>query len=100
MDAEAGNVAVAVRWYLAHDPAPLPHLFRVLWPFWFLRGHPDEALVRQRVEQLLPIASSLGRQAQEELLDLEAAVLEKTKADEKRERAGATREACGLEIEE
>jgi predicted ATPase len=68
MDAEAGNVAVAVRWHLAHDPAPLPHLFRVLWPFWFLRGHPDEALVRQRVEQLLPIASSLGRQAEEELL--------------------------------
>jgi predicted ATPase len=68
MDAEAGNVAVAVRWHLAHDPAPLPHLFRVLWPFWFLRGHPDEALVRQRVGQLLPIASSLGRQAEEELL--------------------------------
>src|SRR6476620_5624655 len=42
MDAEAGNVAAAVRWHLAHDPAPLPHLFRVLWPFWFLRGHPDE----------------------------------------------------------
>jgi ATP/maltotriose-dependent transcriptional regulator MalT len=68
MDAEAGNVAVAVRWHLAHDPAPLPHLFRVLWPFWFLRGHPDEALVRQRVEQLLPMASSLGRQAEQELL--------------------------------
>jgi tetratricopeptide (TPR) repeat protein len=68
MDAEAGNVAAAVRWHLANDPAPLPHLFRVLWPFWFLRGHPDEALVRQRVDQLLPIASSLGRQAEEELL--------------------------------
>jgi predicted ATPase len=68
MDTEAGNVAAAVRWHLAHDPAPLPHLFRVLWPFWFLRGHPEEALVRQRVEQLLPIASSLGRQAEEELL--------------------------------
>jgi hypothetical protein len=61
-------VAVAVRWHLAHDPAPLPHLFRVLWPFWFLRGHPEEVLVRQRVEQLLPMASSLGRQAEEELL--------------------------------
>jgi tetratricopeptide (TPR) repeat protein len=68
MDAEAGNVAAAVCWYLAHDPAPLPHLCRVLWPFWFLRGHPDEARVRQRVEQLLPITSSLGRQAEEELL--------------------------------
>jgi predicted ATPase len=68
LDAEAGNVAAAVRWHLAQDPALLPHLFRVLWPFWFLRGHPDEALVRQRVEQLLPIASSLGPQAEEELL--------------------------------
>jgi predicted ATPase len=68
MDAEADNVAAAVRWHLAHDPGPLPHLFRVLWPFWFLRGHPDEALVRQRVEQLLPAASSLGPQAEEELL--------------------------------
>jgi predicted ATPase len=24
LDAEAGNLAAAVRWYLAHDPAPLP----------------------------------------------------------------------------
>jgi predicted ATPase len=68
MDAERGNVAAAVRWHLAHDPAPLPHLFRVLWPFWFLRGHPEEGRVRQRVEQLLPIVGSLGRQAEEELL--------------------------------
>jgi hypothetical protein len=27
--AEAGNLAAAVRWYLAHDRGPLPHLFRV-----------------------------------------------------------------------
>jgi predicted ATPase len=30
LQAEAGNLAAAVRWYLGHDPAPLPHLFRVL----------------------------------------------------------------------
>jgi hypothetical protein len=37
LDAEAGNLAAAVRWYLAHDPGPLPHLFRVLWLFWLQR---------------------------------------------------------------
>jgi predicted ATPase len=31
LEAEAGNLAAAVRWYLAHDRVPLPHLFRVLW---------------------------------------------------------------------
>src|SRR5262249_32904331 len=36
LEAEAGNLAAAVRWYLAHDSAPLPHLFRVLWLFWEL----------------------------------------------------------------
>ena len=30
LQAEAGNLAAAVRWYLAHDRGPLPHLFRVL----------------------------------------------------------------------
>ena len=34
LDAEAGNLAAAVRWHLAHGPEPLPHLFRVLWLFW------------------------------------------------------------------
>ena len=43
LQTESGNLAAAVRWYLAHDPAPLPHLFgvlspfRVLWVFWGLR---------------------------------------------------------------
>jgi predicted ATPase len=32
--AEASNLAASVRWYLAHDRGPLPHLFRVLWLFW------------------------------------------------------------------
>jgi predicted ATPase len=27
LQAEAGNLAAAVRWYLAHDRGPLPHLF-------------------------------------------------------------------------
>jgi hypothetical protein len=42
LDAEAGNLARAVRWYLANDPGPLPHLFRILVPFWELRDHLTE----------------------------------------------------------
>src|SRR5262249_7702563 len=65
LEAEAGNLASAVRWYLAHDQAPLPHLFRVLWPFWFLKDHIGEA--RGWVGELLPAARSLGPQARAEL---------------------------------
>ena len=66
LQAEEGNLAAAVRWYLAHDPRPLPHLFRVLWPFWSLRDHLTE--VRPWIEQLLPTVGSLDVQAQAELL--------------------------------
>ena len=65
LEAEAGNLAAAVRWYLAHDTGPLPHLFRVLWLFWFLRDHLGEA--RSWVGQLLPTAGSLDLQARVEL---------------------------------
>jgi hypothetical protein len=47
---DAGNLAAAVRWSVAHDAGPLPHLFRVLWLFWtqlgilaVLQGRLDEA---------------------------------------------------------
>ncbi|HEX8927815.1 MAG TPA: DUF4062 domain-containing protein [Actinomycetota bacterium] len=66
LEAEAGNLAAAVGWYLANDPAPLPHLFRVLWLFWFLRDHMREA--RAWIEQLLPTADSLAPHARAELL--------------------------------
>jgi tetratricopeptide (TPR) repeat protein len=65
LEAEAGNLAAAVRWYLAHDRAPLPHLFRILWPFLSMRDHLAEA--RAWVDQLLPAAGSLDPQAQAEL---------------------------------
>ena len=65
LDAEQGNLAAAVRWYLGHDPGPLPHLFRVLWLFWFLRDHLGEA--RSWVGQLLPTAGSFDLQARAEL---------------------------------
>ena len=66
LEAEAANLAAAVDWYLAHDRAPLPHLFRVLWLFWGLRDHLGEA--RSWIDQLLPTADSLEPQAQAELL--------------------------------
>jgi predicted ATPase len=66
LDVEAGNLAAAVRWYLANDPGPLPHLFRILWLFWFLHDHMAEA--RPWVEQLLPAAAALGPQPRAELM--------------------------------
>jgi len=65
LEAEEGNLAAAVRWYLGHDPGPLPNLFRVLWVFWFLRDHLGEA--HSWVGQLLPTADSLDVQARAEL---------------------------------
>jgi predicted ATPase len=65
LDAEAGNLAAAVRWYLAHDRGPLPHLFRVLVLFWVQRDLQGQA--RSWVEQLLPAAGTLNPQARAEL---------------------------------
>jgi tetratricopeptide (TPR) repeat protein len=67
LEAEAGNLAAAVRWHLAHDPASLPHVFRVLWPFWYLQDHIGEA--RGWIGELLPAvpALGLGPQARAEL---------------------------------
>ena len=64
LEMEAGNLAAAVEWYLTHDRAPLPHLFRVLWMYWGLGDHLGEA--RTWVDQLLPTADSLDPQAQAE----------------------------------
>jgi tetratricopeptide (TPR) repeat protein len=66
LEAEAGNLAAAVRWHLAYDTGPLPHMFRVLWPFWSLRDHLAEA--RAWVDQLVPAVGSLDPEAQAELL--------------------------------
>jgi predicted ATPase/class 3 adenylate cyclase len=66
LQAEAGNLAAAVRWHLANDPQPLPHLFRVLWLFWELQDYMGE--VHDWVEQLLPTADTLNPHARAELL--------------------------------
>jgi predicted ATPase/class 3 adenylate cyclase len=66
LQAEEGNLAAAVRWYLAHDPEPLPHLFRILWLFWELEDRMGE--VHGWAGQLLPTADALDPQARAELL--------------------------------
>jgi predicted ATPase len=65
LQAEAGNLAAAVGWYLAHDRGPLPHLFRVLCLFWTQRDLERQA--RAWVEQLLPAAGTLDPRAGAEL---------------------------------
>ena len=65
LQAEAGNLAAAVRWYLAYDRGPLPHLFRVLYLFWSQRDLGREAW--SWAEQLLPAAGTLDPQARAEL---------------------------------
>jgi predicted ATPase len=65
LDPEVGNLAAAVRWYLARDQEPLPHLFRVLWLFWSQRDLEREA--GSWVEQLLPTAGTLHPDPRAEL---------------------------------
>jgi hypothetical protein len=42
LQAEEENLRAAIRWFLAHDVAPLPHMFRILWLFWQMRGRMPE----------------------------------------------------------
>jgi predicted ATPase len=76
--AEEGNLAAAVRWYLAHDPGPLPHLFRVLWLFWLQGDLVGQA--RSWVEQFRS-AAPLDLQARAELAAV-AAVLASATGDD------------------
>jgi len=78
LDAEAGNLAAAVRWYLAHDPGPLPHLFRVLYLFWLQRDLEGQA--RSWVEQLRP-AGPLDLRARAELAWVTAVMATETGDD-------------------
>jgi predicted ATPase len=62
---DVGNLAAAMRWFLAHDVAPLPHLFRVLWPFWWVEEHLGEAW--SWIRDAMPAADSLDAMARAEL---------------------------------
>ena len=65
--AEEGNLAAAVRWYLSHDRAPLPHMFRQLLPLWAVNSDVLRE-ARSWVDQLLPAADSLEPENRGELL--------------------------------
>jgi hypothetical protein len=73
LKAETANLGAAARWYLANDPGPLPHLFRVLspfhvlWPNWGVRYELMD-LARAMIYQLLAAADSLDALALAELL--------------------------------
>jgi predicted ATPase len=66
LEPEAGNLSAAVRWYLDHDIARLPHLFRELALFWELSDRFGEA--RPWIEQTLAGADSMPVYARAELL--------------------------------
>ncbi len=64
LEPEAANLGAAVRWFLAHDIEPLPHVFRVGWVFWAMRDHLVE--VQSWIDQLMPRVASLNDHAQAE----------------------------------
>jgi predicted ATPase len=63
--AEEENLRVAIRWFLSHDAMPLPHLFRILWLFWQMRGRMPEA--RAWIDELESSAESLDDRGRAEL---------------------------------
>ena len=65
LDTEAANLSTAIRWFLAHDLEPVPHLLRVLWLFSAMRDHLVE--FRSWIDELMSAAASLDEHAQAEL---------------------------------
>ncbi|MFL5399148.1 MAG: DUF4062 domain-containing protein [Myxococcales bacterium] len=65
LTAEEENLGVAIRWFLSHDPRPLPHMFRILWLFWQMRDRlPDS---RSWIQELRQRADALDDRARVEL---------------------------------
>jgi ATP/maltotriose-dependent transcriptional regulator MalT len=62
---EEGNLGVAVRWFLNHDLAALPHMFRILWLFWQMRDRMPEG--RAWIQELRRRADVLDDRARAEL---------------------------------
>ena len=60
------NLRIAIRWFFTHDIAPLPHIFRILWLFWQMRGRMLEG--RAWIDELRLRADTLDDRAQAELL--------------------------------
>jgi predicted ATPase len=60
------NLRIAIRWFLTHDIAPLPHMFRILWLFWQMRGRMPVG--RAWIDEVRLRADALDDRAQAELL--------------------------------
>jgi predicted ATPase len=63
---EEENLRVAIRWFLTHDISPLPHVFRILWLFWQMRGRMPEG--RAWIDEVQLRADALDDRARAELL--------------------------------
>jgi len=63
---EEENLRAAIRWFCTHDIAPLPHLFRILWLFWQMRGRMPEG--RAWIDDVQRRADDLDDRARAELL--------------------------------
>jgi hypothetical protein len=68
---EEENLRIAIRWFLTHDIAPLPHIFRILYLFWQMRDRMSEG--RAWIDELRLRADALDDRAQAELLLTSAA---------------------------
>ncbi|MGY1603989.1 DUF4062 domain-containing protein [Geodermatophilus sp. SYSU D00815] len=66
LQTEEENLRAAVRWFLAHDVAALPHVFRVLWLFWQMRGRMPEG--RGWIHEARLRADALDDRSRAELL--------------------------------
>jgi tetratricopeptide (TPR) repeat protein len=67
LQVDEGNLRLAVRWFFDHDPAALPHLFRILWLFWQQRDHMIEGRAWVEELQQRPEATGWDDLAQTEL---------------------------------
>jgi predicted ATPase len=63
---EEENLRVAIRWFLTNDITPLPHIFRILWLYWQMRGRMPEG--RAWIDEVQRRADALDDRAQAELL--------------------------------
>jgi predicted ATPase len=63
---EEENLRVAIRWFLAHGIAPLPHIFRILWLFWQMSGRMPEG--RAWIAEVQRRADTLDDRSRAELL--------------------------------
>jgi predicted ATPase len=63
---EEENLRAAIRWFCTHDITPLPHMFRILWLFWQMRGRMPEG--RAWVQEVQRRADALDDTGHAELL--------------------------------